>query len=353
MKVYILLLCTVMSVVAFGQDTLTISGYLETYYVYDFNKPSNHFRPSYVYSHNRHNEINLNIGFVRAAYSSDRVRANLALMAGTYANANLASEPGVLKNVFEANAGIKISTSSDVWLDVGILPSHIGFESAVGKDCWNLTRSILAENSPYYEAGARISFTSADGKWYLTGLLLNGWQRIQRVDGNSLPSFGTQVSFKPNASVTLNSSTFIGTNKPDSVRQMRYFHNFYGIFQLTDKVGLTLGFDYGLEEKGATITRTNSWFSPVVIAKIGLTPRASFAVRGEYYDDRHGVIISSGGPDGFRATGVSANFDYLILPNAMWRIEARRFSSDDEIFTDDNGQRKSDTFVSTALAISF
>ncbi len=40
------------------------------------------------------------------------------------------------------------------------MPSHIGFESAVGSDCWNLTRSILAENSPYFESGIKLNYTN-------------------------------------------------------------------------------------------------------------------------------------------------------------------------------------------------
>jgi hypothetical protein len=63
-----------------------------------------------VYSFNRHNEVNLNLGFLRGSYNTDNVRANLALMVGTYANANLAAETGVLKNIYEANAGVKISS---------------------------------------------------------------------------------------------------------------------------------------------------------------------------------------------------------------------------------------------------
>ena len=157
---------------------LTISGYAEAYYQYDFNKPADNNRPGFIYSHNRHNEFNLNLGFVKANYAAERVRANLALGAGTYMNANYAAEPGVLKNIVEANVGIKISKKKNVWIDAGIMPSHIGFESAVSKDCWTITRSILAENSPYFEAGAKISYTTDDGKWLLSGMALNGWQRI-------------------------------------------------------------------------------------------------------------------------------------------------------------------------------
>ena len=125
------------------------------------------------------------------------------------------------------------------------MPSHIGFESAVNKDCWTLTRSLLADNSPYFETGAKISYTSSNGKWFLSGLVLNGWQRIQRVDGNNSISFGHQLTYKPANNITLNSSSFIGNDKPDSVKQMRYFHNFYGIFQLTEKFAITTGFDIG------------------------------------------------------------------------------------------------------------
>nr|WP_290930803.1 outer membrane beta-barrel protein [Haliscomenobacter sp.] len=70
------------------------------------------------------------------------------------------------------------------------MPSHIGFESAIGKDCWNLSRSILAENSPYYETGVRLSLNSANGKWYAAAMLLNGWQRMARATGIQSAHFG-------------------------------------------------------------------------------------------------------------------------------------------------------------------
>jgi len=113
------------------EPKIKVTGYLEAYYGYDFNKPADHNRPGFIYSHNRTNEVNLNLGFIKAAYDSGMIRANLAVMAGTYANANLAAEPGVLKNIFEANAGVKLSKTENLWIDAGIFSSHIGFESAV------------------------------------------------------------------------------------------------------------------------------------------------------------------------------------------------------------------------------
>jgi len=358
MKKFFLAILSIITLNSFAQtdstkNPLTMSGYVETYYSYDFGKPSDHNRPGFVYSHNRHNEVNLNLGFIKTAYSTEKVKANLALMTGTYANANLAVEPGVLKNILEANAGVKISENKNLWVEAGIFTSHIGFESAIGKDCWNLTRSILADNSPYYESGVKVSYTSDNGKWFLSGLILNGWQRIQRVNGNNTLAFGHQLTFKPNSKVTLNSSSFIGSDTPDSTRLMRYFHNFYGQFQLTEKLGMILGFYIGAQQKTYKSNAYNTWYSPVLIVKYAPTEKISIAARGEYYSDPTGIIISTGTRNGFQTYGYSLNLDYQIINNVVWRIESRGFTSKDKIFTSNDNPSSQNFFLATSLAISF
>lgn len=358
MKKILTIILSAISMSGFAQtesakNPLTITGYLEAYYAYDFANPSDHSRPSFVYSHNRHNEVNLNLGLVKAAYVNDNVRANLALMAGTYANANLAAEPGVMKNIFEANAGFRMSKTKNLWLDAGIFASHIGFESAIGKDCWNLTRSILAENSPYYESGIKVSLISDNEKWFVSGLLLNGWQRIQRVADNNTPAFGHQLTFKPNSKVTINSSSFVGSDTPDSSRVMRYFHNLYGQFQLTEKIGAIVGFDIGAQQKAKNSGDYNVWYSPVIILKYSPIDKVSFAARGEYYADADGAIIYTGTENGFQTYGYSLNVDYQIHSNAVLRFEGRGFTGKDKIFTFNDEPSTQNYLLSTALAISF
>lgn len=345
---------------AFAQDStskgnmLNISGYAEAYYLYDFNRPVNNTRPAFVYSHNRSNEATINIGFIKAAFANENLRANFALGAGIYFNANLSAEPGVLKNIFEANAGIKLSRTADVWIDAGILPSHIGFESAVGKDNRTLTRSLLADNSPYYEAGVKLSYATANTKWYLAAMYLNGWQRIQRPDGNSSPAFGAQITYKPSATITVNYSNFIGNDKPDSTRQMRYFNNFYTIVQLTDKWGITAGFDIGSEQVRKGSTSMNTWYSPVLILNYSPGSKNNIGLRGEYYSDKKGVIISTATTNGFKTFGASVNYDRFINRNALWRVEVRTMKSKDPVFVKRNqALTRNSTFVSTALTVSF
>ncbi len=335
------------------KGSLQFSGYVEAYYTYDINNPANHERPGFVYSHNKHNEFNVNLAFLKLNYSATRVHANVALMAGSYAQYNLAAEQGLIKNIYEANAGYKISKKANLWVDAGVFSSHIGFESAIGKDCWNLTRSILADNSPYYESGVKLSYTSPREKWFISGLILNGWQRIARPNGNQTPAFGHQVIFKPNSKITLNSSSFIGNDKPDSSRQMRYFHNFYGQFLIGDDFAITAGFDIGAEQKAKASSQYNVWYSPVVIFKYAFTPVFTMAARAEYYSDKNGVIIATGTPNGFQTLGYSANFDFNFTNNFVWRVEGRLFQSKDKIFTRDGSATQYNPFVATSLAVLF
>ena len=335
------------------KSKVMISGYVDAYYTYDFSNPSNHERPSFIYNHKRTNEINLNLGYLKAAYADKGVRANLAFMAGTYAQYNLASEQGLLKNIFEANAGVKLSKKKQLWLDAGVFASHIGFESAISKDCWNLTRSILAENSPYYESGAKLTYTADNKKWLLSGMILNGWQRIQRAEGNNTPAFGTQVTFTPNSNITINSSTFIGNDKPDSSIQMRYFHNYYGIFQLTSRWGIITGFDIGAEQKQKRSNQYNYWYSPVIISRYNLSKKIIVAARAEYYHDSKGVIISTNTPNGFQTFGYSANIDYTPLSNVSLRVEGKMYDSKDKIFMMGSLPVNQNYCITSSIAVSF
>jgi Putative beta-barrel porin-2, OmpL-like. bbp2 len=323
-------------------NPLKISGLVEGYYGFDFRQPSDGNRPAFLYNHNRHNEVNLNLGLLRASYTQESYRVNLGLMIGTYAQQNLAAEPELLRNVFEASVGVRVGTNT--WVDAGVFASHIGFESAISKDCWTLSRGLLAENSPYYESGIKLTHTPNE-QWTLTLLYLNGWQRIRRVAGNSTPAFGTQIVYKPTNKWTLNWSTFVGNDKPDAQRQMRYFNNWYGIWQATDRFGLTLGFDLGYEQKEKGSSSFNTWYSPVVIARYQLNNKWASAFRLEQYSDQNGVIIA---PD-FKTNGASLNFDYALNTNVLWRIEGRYLERNSALATD----QRDNFSVLTSLSVSF
>lgn len=331
---------------------ITIAGFTDVFYVYDFNEPQGMQRQPFLFNHNRHNEFNLNLGLAKLSVEHEKYRANFALQTGTYANDNYVAEPGVLKNIFEANVGISLNKKNNLWLDAGVFPSHLGFESAVSIDNMTLTRSLSAESSPYFLSGARMTYNPND-KWEIAGLIVNGWQRIQRLQGNSLPSIGTQVNFSPSDKVTLNWSTFVGTDDPDTTRRMRYFNNFFGQFKLSDKFEFIAGFDIGVQQQTKGSSNYEIWMSPVVIAQLTMNEKWKVGVRGEYYQDETGIIIQTGTMNGFQTTGVSLNLDYSPAENIKCRIEGRWFNSHDDVFVKQSNLVNDNFMVGVSIAVKF
>lgn len=315
---------------------LTIGGYGEVYYSYDFSNPDHHEKPDFLYHHKRHNEVNANLLLAKANYLDTNFRATVGFMAGNYAQYNLSAEPTWAQFFYEANMGVKLLDKANVWFDAGIFPSHIGFESAISADCWTLTRSLLAENSPYYETGLKLSYTSKNEQLFLSALYLNGWQKIRKPDFIQQPSFGSQITYKPNSKLTINYSNFFGTDKPDSLKSFRHFHNIYFQFEPTKKFGIIAGFDMGFEN---TIRNNYSnWYSPVLILRLRINEMTVVAVRGEYYNDEREVIIATGTPNGFQTYGLSTNIDFELNDKMKVRVEGKMYDSKDKIFTNNTSQ---------------
>lgn len=332
------------------ENILNFTGFLDSYYVYDFNKPNTIQRQDFLFNHNRHNEFNINLALFKVNIEEEKYKVNLAFHTGTYAIDNFQQEPGLLKNINEANIAISLNSNNNLWLETGVLTSHIGFESAISSDNPTLTRSLFAENSPYFLTGARLIFNK-NTNWTFSASILNGWQRIQRLEGNSLPSFGTQVLYTPNEDFTLNWSTFIGTDDPDSTRRLRYFNDIYGIIKVNNKFEVILGFDIGFQQLMKNSDKYDIWFCPTLIGKYIINEKLHTALRFEYYNDSKEVIISTISQNGFNTGGVSINLDYLINPKIIYRIEGRLLQSANDIFISSNSLINSNFFIASSFAI--
>jgi hypothetical protein len=331
---------------------LTTYGFVDAYYGFDFNHANTNVRPGFLYAHNRQNEFTVNNAVLGMRYDDGKVRGALGIHAGTYVSANYATEDQVLKHIYEAYAGFR--PFEKAWLDVGIFGSHIGFESAISKDNWTLTRSLMAENSPYYESGARFTY-EVDPKLTLTALVLNGWQNIRET--NQGKALGTQIQWKPTAKLLINSSTFYGNEQPqDSLKRRRYFHDFYVTYAATERLSLAAVFDVG-KQQSAGHHGYDTWHTGSAFVKYKLSDQFSTTLRGEYYNADRGVLISNIMPTPtdarFKAGGTSLNIDYLPTANVAFRVEGRYLRAQDAIFQHDNGASRNYGNLTTSVALSF
>ena len=332
--------------------------FVDTYYAWDSERPYN-FDRAYTTQPARHAEFNINLAYVEAKLSGPRLRGRLALQWGTSVQANYAGEPkigstsgpGVSQYIQEATIGYQVSHS--VWLDAGIFPAHLGYEGWISRDNLTYTRSLVAEFSPYYEAGVKATWTMSPK---LTGTLalVNGWQDISNY--NTPPAGGIRLDWSPNSRWTLSLDNFVGNAAADKTPvRMRVYHDLIGQYKPDSRWQLALVLSHGFQTDSTADGGTATWWGGTAQAKLRTTARFAVVGRVEYYTDPHQVIVVTGYPDSFKATGGSIGTDVTLAHRILWRTELRGFHSPARVWpTNTRGLLTDhDTVLVTSLAVTF
>lgn len=340
---------------AFGQeisDSLSITLYAEAYLGYMPNQPANGRRPLFFYNYVHNERTSLNLALARLHYSQRHFRTNIGIMAGDYAVNNLAGEAPWARYIYEANAGISLYKQA-LWLDAGIMPSHIGLESAIGMEQWAATRSIVADNSPYYETGIRLSYQPKD-QWYFALLGLSGWQRITVPQGQQGMSWGAQVSWRPYQSWQINHSTFFGNVFTGQQKVKRGYSNFFTIASLHQHTEVAAGWDVGVQRQNVTMAPTQSWYALYALIRHRFAPTPwSATLRWEFFSDPQAIMITLPTNVKGQIHHLSVNIDREWLPSLLMRVEVNFMQSPQPVFFRDNRLVRSDWSFWGMLAYRF
>jgi len=317
---------------ALKKRNLTLEGYVDVYYSYAASHPAGGTRP-YVVNYSRDNEINLDLAYLSLKYTSDRIRAAFTPGFGTYMNANYADERQTLENILEAYVGIRLFKDKNIWLDGGVFSSPYTNETVYSFDQLTYTRSLGAENTPYYLTGAKLTVPLGP-LWTIYLYLLNGWQVIQSqhdpLDG------GSQLEYKPNDKWDVNWNTYIGnessTTNPNYKR--RFFLDGYITYTSSAKWAFTAdaysGWQQQVEEG---LTKTRNWWNVNFCARYTFAPNNSISARVEHYDDPYEILEKAvTNATSFKLSSASLGYNLSVTDDAMIRVEARYFKSPSGIY---------------------
>jgi len=326
---------------------VTLGGFVDGYYAFDFGRPPGRTR-AFTTQASRHDELAVNLAFVEAKYAAPRVRARIALQAGTSVQANYAAEPDSLAGttnflplVQEATAGFQAAPA--LWIDAGIFFSHIGSEGWISSDNPTYTRSLVAEYSPYYETGVRATWQTSPA---LVAQLdvVNGWQNISENVGGK--AAGVRLDWTAAPAVTLSYANFVGreTNAATGEQGTRVYNDVSAKWTAGSSVVI------GTVDVGTQSGDT--WYGASLLGRTALTPRVMVNGRVERFDDPDAVVAP-----GLRTWGASAGLDVSPVPNVFWRTELRSlFGAHDAVFPSrdtSGGVSKSNVAVVTSLAVRF
>jgi Putative beta-barrel porin-2, OmpL-like. bbp2 len=344
-----------------AQDTtraVVFGAFVDTYYAWDANgAAAGDFDRPYVTQPARQDEFNVNLAFVEARLTGPRVRGRLALQAGTAVQANYAGEPrtgavagpDLSRLIQEAVVGVRVAPP--LWVDAGVYFSHIGQESWISAQNPTYTRSLIAEFSPYYEAGVKATWTVTPR---LTAQLdlLNGWQDI--ADVNRDRAVGVRLEYAVTPRLSIGYDNFIGNVAPDTApSQPRVFNEVLAAW--TDgATQLWLTFDYGVQRR-APAPGNSTWFGGAAVVRRAVSRKVALAGRLEDYEDGDGVVVTTAAPGGYRVAGASLGVDVSPEAGVLWRTEVRALAARAALFplraAGAYGRR--DAFVVSSLALTF
>ena len=326
-----------------GNDFVSLNGFIDTDVAYDFND----FRPrsrTYLTQPSRDREAQINLAFVDAKLSTENVRGRLALQGGSSVDVNYSAEPeqGV-RYIQEGSLGYALS--NDLWIDAGIYSSHIGAESFISRDNWSYTRLLASEFSPYYQSGAKLSYSASSALTFQLHFI-NGWQNASEFNGRN--ALGTQVAYQWDNGVTLTHNTFVGKEAEGT----RFFNDIVIKSPLVGAFEFAGLIDIGDQQRISG--NHDQWYSWALLARYTVDDALKWSARVEQYLDPENVIVSTPNSTGFKTIGGSVGVDYEIAPALWWRTEYRAFIGESRLFPSKRSSTKrSDQFVVTSLSYSF
>jgi len=324
----LILLCAVpvFSRTAFAESTpeLTLGVLLDTYAAHESPDPGGRAR-AYTTQALYQDEPYVNLASAGLTLTTESFRARAAGHWGSSVTSNYAAEPDeAWQYVQESYAGYQLADG--VWLDAGIFLSHIGPEGWSSKDGLTYTRSFIAEFSPYYESGFRLSGNLTEK---LSGqlFLVRGWQNIS--DGRPL-ALGSLLTYSFSDTLSISHSSFLGDENGT-----RFFNDVYVKWRMHDRLEIIAAYDAGYQNLPGDYAWWSGW---AAIGRYRIIDELAAAIRVERFSDPSGIVAASAREGSYLSvTGGSLTLDYTPVAGVLMRAEYRPIFASNAIFPDDSG----------------
>nr|WP_084165666.1 porin [Dyadobacter crusticola] len=281
-----------------GKGAFAFSGYLDSYYMANFNKPasrSNMGASNARVFDQRSGQFSLGLVQTRVAYTNAKSEAVVDLTfgpnanMGNYGNALFSTALAIKQAYFTYRFTDKFSMTA------GQFGTHIGYEVIDAPANFNYSLSNLFNNGPFYHAGLKATYAFSDKASLMVGVVNN-------VDGlgdnNRAKGIISQLYLQPVSgwNVYVN---YIGSNEANSDSLGNQPEGLYQVFDLTtsfqvsEKFLLGLNAAYGSQKgdfQGADgPARTESWSGVAVYANTAVTENFGIGARYEYFNNDNGV----------------------------------------------------------------
>jgi putative OmpL-like beta-barrel porin-2 len=272
---------------------VTLSGYVEAFYSYNFNNPSNRITNFRGFD-NRANTFMISNAVLSAAGEKGPVSGKIAAQVGNTPDTYYLAEPPAAgtpstppssatttwKYIQEAWAGYRAPIGKGVLFQAGIFLSPIGPEVMPVKDNWNWSRSNLFFGLPFYHAGVRATYELSKA-WTVELMVCNGWNDI--LDNNKEKSVEFSTSYAATKTLNFHFLYFGGVERPTGAPEgepWRHLFDAYVTWDATKVASFLLHGDAGFE---SNLFGTSDWAAVASYARFKLASPLFLAVRVDVF----------------------------------------------------------------------
>jgi hypothetical protein len=304
-----------------------ISGFVDAYYGYNFNRPSGDTQVRNFDT--KHNQFGFNLAEItleKKPTEESRLGVRLDLNFGPATEIVHSAEPGgsdIFRNIQQGYLSYLAPVGKGLEVDVGKFVTPHGAEVIETKDNWNYSRSLLFTLAiPYYHFGVRATMPFSD-TFALSGFVVNGWNNV--VDNNRRKTYGVQAVVKPTSKLTIIQNYMGGPEQPGNNDDWRHLWDTTLIYTVTPSLSVMANYDYGVDRvAGARV----HWQGIAAYAHYQVNNRVSLAPRFEWYDDHDGFTT------GLRQTlkEFTITSEHKINGGLLTRFEYRRDFSNEPFF---------------------
>jgi hypothetical protein len=282
-----------------GKGSFAFSGYLDSYYMANFNKPASRSNlgqagTARVFDQ-KSGQFQLGLVQAKVAYTNSKSEAVVDLTFGPNANLGNYGNTAFSTAMAIKQAYFTYKFTDKFSMTAGQFGTHIGYEVIDAPANFNYSLSNLFNNGPFYHTGLKATYAFSDKVSLMAGVVNN-------VDGlgdnNRKKGIISQLFVSPveNWNVYLN---FINSNeanpdeKGDSPKAHYRVFDVTTSYQITEKFLVGLNAAYGSQKgdyQGAGgPSDTESWGGAAIYSNVAVSDNFAIGARYEYFNNDNGV----------------------------------------------------------------
>jgi hypothetical protein len=334
------------------EQGLTMSGFIDTSYTYNFNRPDERVGPGATNSNRifdtRDSSFHLHaleFDFEKLAPADGGVGFRADLVYGldpfvTNSAGFVADEFGLQQAYAEINVPINGGSilGDNVNIQVGKFVTLAGNEVIESMNNMNFSRSFaFGLTIPFTHSGIRTNWSVMDGKVDLSLGVNNGWDNV--TDNNTQKTLELGVGFEPVDGLSYYGTVYYGGEQAGDDGQRRFLNTNVltwetPIENLTSVVEFNVGNERkvpGLEGRATSLTDA-TWWSTNLYLKYDINEKTYVAWRGEWFIDDDRFRTGAGTQGAREYWGSTWTVDYRPWEDLITRFEIRWDKADARAF---------------------